>query len=53
MNNPKDTPSIVGVAMRDLARLRSVASIVARHGFGPLLMKTSLGRLNCASTPAV
>ena len=44
MNNPKDSPSIVGVAMRDLARLRSVASIVARHGFGPLLMKTSLGK---------
>jgi len=44
VNNPKDSPSIVGVAMRDLARLRSVASIVARHGFGPLLMKTSLGK---------
>ena len=44
MNNPKDTPSIVGVAMRDLARLRSVAFIVARHGFGPLLMKTPLGK---------
>jgi ubiquinone biosynthesis protein len=39
-----DTPSIVGVAMRDLARLRTVAFIVARHGFGPLLMKTPLGK---------
>jgi len=39
-----ETTSIVGVAMRDLARLSSVAVIVARHGFGPLLMKTPLGR---------
>ncbi len=30
--------------MRDLARLRSVAVIVAKHGFGPLVMRTSLGR---------
>ena len=44
MNESKDTPSIVGVAMRDLARFRTVAFIVARHGFGPLLMKTSLGK---------
>ena len=44
MNDSKDAPSIVGVAMRDLARLRTVAFIVARHGFGPLLMKTPLGK---------
>jgi ubiquinone biosynthesis protein len=44
VNNPRDTPSIVGVAMRDLARFRTVAFIVARHGFGPLLMKTPLGK---------
>ena len=35
MNDSKDAPSIVGVAMRGLARLRTVAVIVARHGFGP------------------
>ena len=44
MSKPRDTPSIVGVAVRDLARLRTVALIVARHGFGPLLMQTPLGR---------
>jgi ubiquinone biosynthesis protein len=44
VNTSKDTPSIVGVAVRDLARFRTVASIVARHGFGPLLMKTPLGK---------
>ena len=37
-------PSIVGVAVRDLGRLRAVAFTVARHGFGPLLMKTPLGK---------
>ncbi len=30
--------------MRDLARFRTVAFIVARHGFGPLIMKTPLGK---------
>jgi ubiquinone biosynthesis protein len=37
-------PSIVGVALRDLNRLRAVAMIAARHGFGPLLMRLPLGR---------
>ena len=44
MNRRTDTPSNVGVAVRDLARFRTVALIVARHGFGPLLMKTPLGK---------
>src|SRR5512137_1685205 len=44
VNKSKDTPSIVGVAVRDLARFRTVAFIVARHGFGPLVMKTPLGK---------
>ena len=44
MNRRTDTPSIVGVAMRDLGRFRTVAFIVARHGFGPLLMRTPLGK---------
>ena len=35
--------SIVGAAVRDLGRLRRVAVIVARHGFGELMMRTSLG----------
>src|SRR5512137_2924742 len=30
--------------MRDLGRLRTVAFIAARHGFGPLMMRTPLGR---------
>jgi ubiquinone biosynthesis protein len=37
-------PSIVGIAIRDLARLRRVATTISRHGFGELLMRTSLGR---------
>jgi len=46
VNTARDTPSIVGVAMRDLARLSRVAAIVARHGFGPLLMRIPVaGRL--------
>ena len=41
-----DSPSIVGVAIRDLGRLSNVAVIVARHGFGPMLMRIPLaGRL--------
>jgi ubiquinone biosynthesis protein len=35
---------MIGAAMRDLARVRAVGVIVARHGFGTLLMKTPLGR---------
>jgi len=36
-------PSFFGTAVRDLARLRSVAVAVARHGFGELVMSTPLG----------
>ncbi len=43
-SEPVAQPSIVGIAMRDLGRLRSVAAIVARHGFGELLMRTSVGK---------
>lgn len=47
-SSPSDRPdaqlSIVGTAVRDLARLRRVALIVARHGFGGLLLRTPLGR---------
>jgi len=47
-----DRTSLVGVAMRDLVRLRTVASAVARHGFGELLMRTPLGvRLFRGSPP--
>jgi len=40
----KDNPSIVGVAVRDLNRLRAVAVIVATHGFGPFLLRIPLLR---------
>ncbi|MCA9577070.1 MAG: hypothetical protein H6726_16640 [Sandaracinaceae bacterium] len=36
--------SILGVAARDLNRLRAVSVTVARHGFGELLMRTAIGR---------
>ena len=52
MTKDKDTPSMVGVAMRDFARLRAVAMIVAKHGFGPLLMKTPLGKRLFDKPPA-
>jgi ubiquinone biosynthesis protein len=39
-----DSPSIVGVAVRDLARLRTVAVTVAKHGFGPLLLRIPVAR---------
>ena len=44
MTATRESPSLVGVAVRDLARLRNVAVIVAKHGFGPLLMRMPLGR---------
>ena len=44
MSTSRESPSLVGVAVRDLARLRNVAVIVAKHGFGPLLMRMPLGR---------
>ncbi|HJL19718.1 MAG TPA: AarF/UbiB family protein [Sandaracinaceae bacterium LLY-WYZ-13_1] len=34
-----ETKSIFGVAIRDVARLRKVATIVARHGFGEVLLR--------------
>src|SRR5690606_3448776 len=37
-----NSPSIVGIAVRDLARLRTIATTVARHGFGELVMRTPL-----------
>jgi ubiquinone biosynthesis protein len=51
VNTSGATPSIVRVAARDLARLRSVAVIAARHGFGSLLMNTPLGRRLFAGPP--
>jgi ubiquinone biosynthesis protein len=44
MDSVETQPSLVGVAVRDLGRLRRVSTIIARHGFGELLMRTSLGR---------
>lgn len=50
--SPDERPSFVGVAIRDLARLRTVAAAVSRHGFGELLMRTPLGlRLFGSETP--
>ncbi|CAG1005675.1 aarF domain-containing kinase [Myxococcaceae bacterium] len=43
MTETPSQPGFVGVAMRDLARLRTVAVAVSRHGFGELLMSTPLG----------
>ncbi len=34
-----ETKSIFGVAVRDVARLRKVATVVVRHGFGEVLLR--------------
>ncbi|HEX5659799.1 MAG TPA: AarF/UbiB family protein, partial [Polyangiales bacterium] len=36
--------SLVGSARRDLTRLRKVSATIVRHGFGELLLKSTLGR---------
>lgn len=46
-----ETDSILGIAARDLARLRTVAAIVVRHGFGELLLRSALGRRLLPSGP--
>ncbi len=43
MTDPK--PSLLGIAIRDIARLRFVLSTIARHGFGELLLRSPLARL--------
>ena len=49
----ENTTSILGVAIRDINRLRSVTTTVVRHGFGHLVMGSPLGRLLYKdSTPA-
>jgi len=40
----KEAASLVGIALRDLARLRAVTAIVAKHGFGSMMMRTPLGK---------
>jgi ubiquinone biosynthesis protein len=41
----QDKPtSLVGAARRDLTRLRKVSATIVKHGFGELLLKTTLGR---------
>jgi ubiquinone biosynthesis protein len=44
VNAIPESPSVLGVAVRDLARLRTVAVTVAKHGFGPLLMRIPVAR---------
>lgn len=39
-----NTTSILGVAVRDLARLRKVAATVIRHGFGGLILRSPLAK---------
>lgn len=39
-----ESQSIFGVAIRDVARLRSVAAIIAQHGFGEILLAMPFAR---------
>lgn len=41
---PDKTPSLLGVAKRDLGRLTKLSATVVKHGFGELLLKTAFGR---------
>src|SRR5688572_21048151 len=41
---PDNQPSLLGVAKRDLGRLRKLSTTLVKHGFGELLLKTPLGR---------
>jgi ubiquinone biosynthesis protein len=41
---PSPANSLLGVAARDLGRLRFVAATVARHGFGEIVMRSPMGR---------
>jgi ubiquinone biosynthesis protein len=43
---------MIGIALRDIDRLRGIATIAARHGFGPLLMRLPLSRRLFEQPPA-
>ena len=43
--NNQSTTSILGVAVRDLNRLRQVTTTVVRHGFGELVLRSPLSKL--------
>lgn len=38
-----DQSSILGIAVRDIGRLRTIAGIIARHGFGEVLLRLPMG----------
>jgi ubiquinone biosynthesis protein len=42
MQDPQ--PSLLGVAKRDLGRLRKLSATIVKHGFGELLLRTAVGR---------
>ena len=43
-NIDEEAFSILGAAARDLARLKTIVTIIARHGFGEFLQRAPLGR---------
>lgn len=49
---PSGPTSILGVAVRDLGRLRFVAVTVTKHGFGEVLQRTPLARFLPENTDA-
>lgn len=40
-----NTTSILGIAVRDLSRLRQVSTVVVRHGFGEVIARSPLSKL--------
>jgi len=44
VSTPAQTESVFGIAVRDIGRLRRLAAIVTRHGFGEFIARSPLGR---------
>lgn len=38
-----DPSSILGIALRDIGRLRTISGLIARHGFGEVLLRLPMG----------
>lgn len=50
-SSSSDTTSLLGAAARDLRRLHVVFRIIARHGFGELFLRSSIGKLIFGQVP--
>jgi ubiquinone biosynthesis protein len=51
MTSNSATPSVAGIALRDLDRLRGIASVAAQHGFGAFLQRFPMGQRLVGKVP--